>query len=382
MGEGNDVTDNSLQPKASFTWLLLDLGGRRGNIDQQIQQLVGANHQFNKAIQDLLLNVQASFYGWHAATAALHAAEVDLENTQKSLDAAQQRLENGIGTQLDVLQAQSVNLDAMAQLESAKGALHTAEGTLAQAIGLPADTRLLVAPMPGLPASNITATAVLKVIHRDLKESAGLANMSKKSISALIDAALARRSDIAYARTQVKAKAAALQTANSALWPTLNAGGSVDQIRHNYSGNDQPLQESAQTYMAYLAVQWNFFDGFHNLQAKRAAAEALAAEEAALASAEIDASGSVWSKYYALDTAMKKLEYNQAFLDSAQASYNLALEGYEAGLKSILDLLQAQSKLAQARSDLISAMQRVFNAYAEFIYAMGLMGQEPVDATR
>ena len=73
---------------------------------------------------------------------------------------------------------------------------------------------------------------------------------------------------------------------------------------------------------------------------------------------------------------MGKLKYSEAFLESSEESYSLASEGYKAGLKSILDLLLAQSNLADARSSLIQSKNDVLVVFAEFLHATGSLGIE------
>jgi len=58
------------------------------------------------------------------------------------------------------------------------------------------------------------------------------------------------------------------------------------------------------------------------------------------------------------------------------ASHDLALEGYSEGLKSMLDLLQAQSSLSDARAKLIDSEKGLFIAVAELAHATGTLSTE------
>jgi len=61
-------------------------------------------------------------------------------------------------------------------------------------------------------------------------------------------------------------------------------------------------------------------------------------------------------------------------MDTSKSAYDLALESYKAGLKSILDLLDAESKLSDARSKLIQSKKDVFVALANLAHATGSTG--------
>jgi outer membrane protein TolC len=115
------------------------------------------------------------------------------------------------------------------------------------------------------------------------------------------------------------------------------------------------------------------FDGFQILSAKRIAQAQADSLQAQLQQAELAASADVWARYHNYETALQKYKFSTAFLNSAASSYNLALDSYKAGLKSILDLLNAESQLAQARSQQIASRQETFTALANLAYSTGLL---------
>jgi outer membrane protein TolC len=60
-------------------------------------------------------------------------------------------------------------------------------------------------------------------------------------------------------------------------------------------------------------------------------------------------------------------------MKSAGASLELAFESYQSGVKTILDLLNAENQLAQTRSQQIAARQEVFTALANLAHATGII---------
>ncbi len=343
-------------PKLDITYLLLDLGGRSGTADAAREQLIAASYQYNQAIQDLLLSVALAYFGLYSGQAEQDSAAATVEDAKATLDAAQAKFDAKIGTRLDVLQAQSEYDNALFALEDAKGKVKTAKGDLAQVVGLPADAAFEIAK-PAAPAPE---------------------NIPDQDITALIEDGLTNRQDVAAARAGLRAKEAAVKAANSQLWPTLVLGGSADA---NWYDDTDLAETDDNEVLGYVGLQWDLFNGFKNTAEKRAAQAAADAARAQLAQTELAVSADVWSKWYNYKTAVSKLQFSRSARDSAEESYNLALEGYQNGLNSLLDLIQVQGTLTGARSQVIAAENDVFVALANVGHALGGLQEEHFKAT-
>ena len=342
------LNDINYGPSGEATFMLLDFGGRSALVRKAAQTLLAANFQFNQSIQDLLLNVEKAYYGLHSSQANLEAAESDVEDARAALTAARQRFRVGLVSKLDELQAESNYDDALYSLEEAKGDLKTAEATLAQTLGLPADAGLEIIP----PSKEMPT------------------DVTKEDVSRFIEEGLKKKPDIAAARADLRAKEAAVTVAGSDLWPTLNLKGTAGRTWFKYY-SDPKGYANDYAYMGQVSVDWDIFDGFYNYARMRQARAEAEAEREKLKQAELGASADVWIKYYAFRTAVQKLTYSKAFLDTAKSSHELAMEGYNVGLKSILDLLEAQSQLSEARSKLIRSEKDLFVAFADLAHATG-----------
>jgi outer membrane protein len=344
-------------PGLQLNWLLFDFGGVSGGIEEARQMLLAANYSFNQSIQDLILNVEKAYYELHSARSEVVAAQADVDDTAKSLEAARQKFEVGLVSKLDELQAQSTYQDSLYQLESAKGDVKSARAGLAEALGLSADADFDIADPSGELPTDVSA----------------------EDVSGLIEAGLKNRPDIAALRAQLRAKEAAIDVAGSAYYPSLNLGGSANKLWYSYR-EDPELYDDSYMYTGYLSINWDIFTGFSDREKKAAAAANAAQARESLAAAEISASADVWTKYYAFNTAVGKYKFANAFFETSQESYNLALESYNAGLKSILDLLQSQSSLSSARSQLIGAKKDLFTSLADLAHATGTLSVKSVKA--
>lgn len=353
VGSTNEYYNNDyLQfgPQLQATYLLFDLGGRDGTVEAATQNLLATNFQFNRSLQDLIFNVADAYYTLYSAHALVEAAEADVRDTKTSFDAATAKLTAGLVTKLDVLQAQSQYQTSLYNLEAAQLTVKNAQANLAKVLRWPADKHFEIVT----PRLNVED------------------DISKENISVLIDEALKTRPDIAAARAQVQAKAAAVKVANSDIWPSLNLGTSYNANLNKYYFTDAVENYgNDHTVNGFLSVNWAVFDGLANINKKRAAQADLEAARQALIRAEVDASADVWNKYNAYKTAVSKLKDSEALLQTATESHALATEGYGAGLKSILDVLQAQSSLSSARSKVVQSRRDVFVSMADLARSVG-----------
>jgi len=348
-----NTNNYNYSPKAVITFLVLDLGGRDAARREATQNVLSANFEFNQSIQDLIFDTAKAYYDFYSAQANLEAKKADVKDAFTALDAAERKFASGLVSKLDMLQAKSNYEESLYYLEDAKGTVLTSRGDLAEVLGLAADVSFEIAA----------------------PDKASSGNLTSENISSLIESALKTRPDIAAARSDLRAKQEAVKVANSNLWPTLNVTGSAEKRWYRYCGNEETNWQYCD-YTGYFSFNWDIFDGF-NKYAKRLEAQAKMKEEREkLKQSELSASSDVWTKYYDLKTAVKKLVFSKAFLTSSQASHELAMDGYKAGIKSILDLLEAQSKLQEARSKLVTSQKDVFVSNAGLARAMGSLTAE------
>jgi outer membrane protein len=103
----------------------------------------------------------------------------------------------------------------------------------------------------------------------------------------------------------------------------------------------------------------------------------LKAAQAALLLQEQEVIEDVWNSYYDFRTAAGQLDASEAFLASALESYEASSARYRAGVGDIVELLNAQSLLAQARAQKVQATTSVFTSYAELVHSIGAEIPEP-----
>ena len=125
--------------------------------------------------------------------------------------------------------------------------------------------------------------------------------------------------------------------------------------------------------MGGVSLKWNIFDGLQTLSTIRTAEAQADATRAQLKEAELGASAEIWTRFQNYETALNLLEFSLSSLKSATASWEMAMESYKSGIKSILDVLNAEAQLAESRRQQIVARQEVFTALANLAHATGII---------
>ena len=68
----------------------------------------------------------------------------------------------------------------------------------------------------------------------------------------------------------------------------------------------------------------------------------------------------------------QSIEYAKEFLDSAQQEFDVELMRYKVGTNNIVELINAQTSVANARAKLIGAIRSWFTSLANLSYASGI----------
>jgi outer membrane protein TolC len=189
-----------------------------------------------------------------------------------------------------------------------------------------------------------------------------------KAVESLIKTAIAQRPDLAASRAVAGKATAHVREVQARQWPSLTASGAV--ARTYYEG----YGFSADSYSAGVFLRIPIFTGlslsYDVLEAKSQAAAA----EARTEGLEQRVIFEVWESYFAQKTATQRVRTAGDLLASATQSREVALARYKEGVGSLLDLLTADSALADARYQRIGAWFDYFTSLAKLAHDTGLLG--------
>jgi len=350
----NAVTQTVYQPSASFTYLLLDLGGRSGQVRSAREGLIAANWTHNSTLQNVVATAAAAYFDYTAAKALQAAQQSTVAQADTNLAATEERRRVGVATIADVLQARTALAQARLDLQTVEGNLLTTRGALAVATGFPATLQY-----------DVDTT----IVERDVR-------VLTDSVDGIIRAALASRPDLAAAEADYRQARADVSVARSQRRPSITSSGSAGYTK--VAGQPGGWADS---YTLTLGLQIPLFNGFAwEYNQLRAEAEAEAALERAR-SLNQQVVFEVFRSYYALRTATARVGTADELLQSAKQSADVARGRYQAGAGTLLELLTAESALASARAQRIQARLGWQAAMVQLSRDAGLLdlaGQSPL----
>ena len=167
-------TIETFSPALEVDYIVFDFGRRLQEIAVARANLLGANLLFNDTHRKIIFQVMAAYYHVLDAKGQEDVAEANLKNAQTDQEAAEARLQLGLATLPDVLEARSAAAQADYDLQAAIGASEIAHGDLTTALG--------VSPVHPLQVESIQKLT----IPQDLTV----------TVEASIDKALAQRPDL------------------------------------------------------------------------------------------------------------------------------------------------------------------------------------------
>ncbi|MGH7905253.1 MAG: TolC family protein, partial [Candidatus Binataceae bacterium] len=337
-------------------YTLLDFGRRSSETEIARQHLVAANFAFDRKIQDVVFGAERTFYALDAAHAAVLSAKRNLELAQTDLGAVKESLDNGLATQPELLLAKERVAQSRYDLANARLIVREAQANLAVALGVAANTPIKV--------QTLESQAVPKALSGGVDE--------------LIQQTIAQRPDLAASVAGLRAREAAIKRAAAQWYPVVSLGADYGQRIWSYtlngtaaSGTNEPF------YSALINLKWDVFTGFKRRNDDIRADAQLRAASADVKSLELTAIAQIWQAYFQFESAREKYRYGQALLASAKEAYDANIQTYRNGLSTIVELLTAQSDLANARYTFIQSKADLLTSYAAVAYAAGAIQTPP-----
>ncbi|HWF47534.1 MAG TPA: TolC family protein [Bryobacteraceae bacterium] len=344
-------TLDTFSPVFRLDYIIFEFGARAQEIAISRNNLLAANLQFNDTHRRIIFQVMQAYYRLLDTEGQQDAAEATLKNAQTVQEAAEARLQQGLATLPDVLEARSAAAQADYDLQAAIGATEIAHGDLATALGISPTNQFQVESVQNL------------TMPQEIGD----------TIETSIDKALAQRPDLIQRVAELRAAGAEVKAARSAYFPTLSFNSDVGLARTYGQQNQMPgiYSQTQETWHAQLSVNWNLFDGLarENRLAKAKADRQQAA--AAVDATRDQVENEVWAAYSRARTALRQQKAAAALLASATESYSAALQSYNYGVRSQIDVVSAQRTLAQARTADVTARTDLLTGMAALAFQTG-----------
>jgi outer membrane protein len=332
------------EASARVTYTVFDANERLNRLRQERELLHAASFQFNDAHRKLLYGVMHAYYTLLDAQGQRDAAQANLNSAAAVADSTQARFDQGLATLPDLSEAKAAAAQANYELQLRIGNERKAAGVLATTLTAPADSTFKVQPIAELEVpSTLTNTA-----------------------HTLIEGALQQRPDLLAQASSIDAAKAEVNAARSRYYPSVNFNGTMGELR-GIGGQSGQLAAYAtgKVWDAQVNLRWNVFDGGERRNRVAEGEANVRRGQEALRASQDRIESEVWNAYVDAETALRQREAASALLNASQDSYNQALESYQAGVRNIVDVLNAQRQLAQARFEDTAARVAVLDGFAQ-----------------
>jgi outer membrane protein len=292
---------------------------------------------FHRKQEETALNVVQAFLQVHTAKEYAAVAGKVLEDAKEHLRITNLRFQNGLGLYSDTLRAETSVAAAEQKIVSAGKNVAVAKRRLGLLLGNSeaVDIEDQGLNLPLLPEEYYTR-----------------ASLERKDLEAF----RIRREN---ARNNVK-------LAESRYLPVLQVGGS-----YQLNDPDRPLGSEGKSWMVAATLRWDLFDGTNREFERSKAQYKVKESEEQLTGLKQLISFAINEAYLGVEEARENTRLAKARLKSAEEGRRLVKSRYENSLSPLIDLLDVQVQLDQARADLVAKENQYLFSVFNLSYESG-----------
>jgi adhesin transport system outer membrane protein len=350
VGASDDYNPSEITVGA--TQLLWDFGATNDAIERARRNLSKEELEHETQRQNLLLAGIEAHLKLVRAQQVLEYANESERNVMRQTQLENTRLEAGKGYTTDVLQAKAQLAGAQARRVTAQGQLlnaqHRYRAVFGDASALQPATETIAAPSRGMPADLDTALNAVDTQNIDLLAARERAQLQAADRDAIRSREFMPRIDLVVEKSK-------------------------KSEYDGFIGDREDLK-------AMVQATWSFDFGMRQSRAVDAAASAFRSEQekARYVSVQVlEETRNAWADY---TTAREREAFLAEQVDLAQRFVDLARKERELGRRSLLDVLNGETNLINARSDAAAARTDVVLASFRIMRALGTLALDEVHA--
>jgi outer membrane protein len=311
-----------------------------------------AVHQDRAARNALIHEVTRGYYRALQAQAFVAVRKQSLKSLEENLRVARERFEAGSAVKTDVLNLDVRTAQAKEDLIRARNGVKLAVAALNTAIGKDLISADGLAPPQALKLADLP----------DIADGARLVQL---------------RPEYQFADLMARVAELTLKKSRGSRGPVVNAYGSVD-----WDGED--LSEQEQSYLAGLALEWEWFTGFENRAAVARANKEWEAARQELDQVSNELKLDLRRALLTAGEARERLDVMRKSVDSAEEALRITRERYREGSADITVLLMSEVGLTATRTretaatyDYLVALSNVDRACGELVNRYNEEGKTP-----
>jgi len=300
--------------------------------------------------QQVIFDVATAYYDVLLAQQLVDVQKDGVEASKRALDEVQKKKAAGVATQFDILRAQ-------VELSNFKAA------EIQERNQVNRDKTVLLKLMGVSQESDITLSDELTYIQM------------KPVFEEAVRVAYENRPDIFQAELQVRLQREALNEAYSHYFPSADAFFSETWAHPD--PHSIALVRWGNKSSGGVTVNWTLFDGFQREGNVMVQAATLRKNKIQIIDAEERALQEIQAAILSIQDAEEFLQSQSVNLDTAKEAQRLAEVGYQKGVRTQVEVYDAQAATTQARANYYQALYGHTTARLALQKAMGIIGPRP-----
>lgn len=332
----------------SYSQTLFNGGANFATLRQAEKQIDAQRASLEASENTVLLNATTAYMDVirDRAIKTLRAGNVEVLN--KRLETTQVQFDLQKSTLTDLSQARSRLARARANYSTADANLRKSRASFQQVVGFPAEDLVMPEPPVGLPTNLEDALAQSKRVPA-----------------------------VRQARANVDVAEAALDVAKRARLPSLALNSSASRTRtgtHDVTGAEQ-----AKSWTGGVTLTMPLYQSGAELSRIRAARETVSQRVVDLRTATLQAQKTIDDAWQDLTSAKDRVTSHEEQVASAKTALESTTAEYDVGLRTLLNLLDAQQEFLDAEVNLVGARRDVIVQSYTLLSAMGWLTARDLD---
>jgi TolC family type I secretion outer membrane protein len=324
----------------NLSWNLFDGGSTWSGYRQAQSMAQAASSGLDRVKQHVISQAAMRYVGLLLAMENRKVVDQALLTAQAHLKLIQDRHQTGLAVKSDVLRAQVRIADLEQQRLTADSGVQVAQAMLYAAMG--GDETDPIDPQ----------TPFDKCVELE------------GDLNHWVNLALSRRPDLKQRQLEQAVARKAVSRSKAGHWPRLALQGS-------YELNSEDFSDSHDNYTVGALLQLDLYSGQRTSSMVAAARANLAGTKATYEGSVLQVGVETKSAYFQAQSAWKSIAVARAAVEQADEGLRIVANRYSGGLLTIVDLLDAQVALQQARTQVFKALHDYKVARIDLALASG-----------
>jgi outer membrane protein len=341
--QGFDYSDYAFQLQSDVQ--VFDGGGNISRVRSATASRNAAREALKYRRDVIAADVIRAYYDFVRAKMLLRVQQESTESAKRNLERTEALLQVGSATRADVLKARVRHSNTRLSLIQATNGVELAKQDLSVLLKMPGDREI-----------DVDTTMTIEFANHDA--------------AAEIQYAMSARPDLKSLEHSIQSARSGVSAARSGWFPTLGAS-------FNYGWNDRKMAENLNFFKNEYSwsitgyLSFDIFDRFQTSSNVRIAKADARIAEYNLEKAKLDAANQIRTLVLTITQARERISVASETVEQANEDLRLAEERYRVGAGTMLETIDAQVALTQAKADVIQAKCDFLIATADLAVATG-----------